>query len=283
MSTGESISEMVPKGRDMIRIIDVWDHNLEEVIALLGKIVDDYRYVAVNSRSPFIRPVVFTSTVDSDYQALKGDVNNSKLYQLGLTFFDERGNLPTDGIGNFMVWQFNFRLFDSTEDVYNFGDLESGIKLLKQSGIDFKKNYEMGIDLTRFGELLMSSGVVLNDEIRWVTLHSRYDLGCLLKVLTGRYLPDSLEEFVKKADAFFPVVDDIRLLMMRCGLNSYKELQLLLEAGMIDTCHEVGSRCLLARRAFMKLKDRFFSGSLEQCVGAALYDHFLLLIDDVEY
>ncbi|RHN45245.1 putative poly(A)-specific ribonuclease [Medicago truncatula] len=49
--------------------------------------------------------------------------------------------------------------------------------LLRQSGIDFKKNNQDGIDARRFGELLMSSGIVLNDNAHWITFHSGYDFG----------------------------------------------------------------------------------------------------------
>jgi hypothetical protein len=44
------------------------------------------------------------------------------------------------------------------------------------------QNEARGINVQHFGELLMSSGIVLNDEIRWITFHSGYDFGYLLKV-----------------------------------------------------------------------------------------------------
>jgi hypothetical protein len=44
------------------------------------------------------------------------------------------------------------------------------------------QNEARGIDVQHFGELLMSSGIVLNDDIRWITFHSGYDFGYLLKV-----------------------------------------------------------------------------------------------------
>jgi CCR4-NOT transcription complex subunit 7/8 len=42
------------------------------------------------------------------------------------------------------------------------------IDLLRRSGIDFKKHHERGIDVNAFGELLMSSGLVLDDSIKWL-------------------------------------------------------------------------------------------------------------------
>jgi hypothetical protein len=36
----------------------------------------------------------------------------------------------------------------------------------------------------RFGELMMTSGLVLMDNVRWISFHSGYDFGYLLKLLT---------------------------------------------------------------------------------------------------
>ncbi len=55
------------------------------------------------------------------------------------------------------------REFKLSEDMY----AHDSIDLLKDSGIDFARNEAQGIDVQRFGELLISSGIVLNDEVSW--------------------------------------------------------------------------------------------------------------------
>jgi hypothetical protein len=53
------------------------------------------------------------------------------------------------------------REFRLADDMY----AQDSIELLKQSGIDFEETEQRGIDVQRFGELLMSSGIVLNEEV----------------------------------------------------------------------------------------------------------------------
>jgi CCR4-NOT transcription complex subunit 7/8 len=43
---------------------------------------------------------------------------------------------------------------------------QDSIDLLTRAGIDFNKNQVEGIDVSDFGEVLMTSGVVLSDQIR---------------------------------------------------------------------------------------------------------------------
>jgi len=45
------------------------------------------------------------------------------------------------------------------------------IELLTKSGINFKRHEEYGIDVEHFGELLISSGLVLLDDVQWVSFH----------------------------------------------------------------------------------------------------------------
>jgi len=162
-----------------LRVREVWAANLEQEMELIRNAVDDFPFVAMDTEFPGVvaRPVgTFKSSREYQYKALKINVDMLKLIQLGLTLSDAEGNLPQHN-GELCVWQFNFRGFNLNEDVY----AQDSIELLKQSGIDFGVNEAAGIDVHRFGELLMASGVVLNDEIKWITFHSGYDFGYLVK------------------------------------------------------------------------------------------------------
>ncbi|KAL9230299.1 hypothetical protein vseg_005671 [Gypsophila vaccaria] len=256
------------KTEDTIHIREVWNHNLEEEFALIREIVDEFPYVAMDTEFPgvVIRPVGnFKNITDYNYKTLKDNVDMLKLIQLGLTFSDEKGNLPTCGTDKFCIWQFNFREFDVGEDVY----ASDSIELLKQCGIDFKKNNEVGIDSSRFAELLMSSGIVLNDCVKWVTFHSGYDFGYLLKLLSCRNMPETQAGFFNLINLYFPIVYDIKHLMKFCnslhgGLNKLAEL---LEVERFGICHQAGSDSLLTCCTFMKLKENFFNGCPEKYAG----------------
>lgn len=66
-------------------------------------------------------------------------------------------------------------LYSKREDMF----APDSIDLLKSSGIDFKRNEEEGIDVEYFGELLITSGLVLFDNIKWVSFHSyAFELLC---------------------------------------------------------------------------------------------------------
>lgn len=258
---------ILPKS-DSIHIRDVWDDNLEEEFDLIREIVDDFPYIAMDTEFPGIvlrRIGNFKNNSDSLYHTLKANVDLLKLIQLGLTFSDEDGNLPTCGTDRFCVWQFNFREFDVSNDVF----ANDSIELLRQSGIDFEKNSQRGIDANRFGELLMSSGIVLNQEVQWVTFHSGYDFGYLLKLLTCQSMPDSQAGFFDLIKLYFPTVYDIKHLMKFCnslhgGLNKLAEL---LDVERVGVCHQAGSDSLLTSCTFRKLKESFFNGSTERYAG----------------
>lgn len=88
---------------------------------------------------------------------------------------------------------------------------QDSIELLKASGIDFDKFEKYGIDIQYFGELMIMSGLVLNDEIKWISFHSSYDFGYLLKTLTCTDLPMDEPGFLDTLLTYFPGIYDVKV------------------------------------------------------------------------
>jgi CCR4-NOT transcription complex subunit 7/8 len=111
------------------------------------------------------------------YQTLRCNVDLLKIIQLGLTFADRDGTFPAT-----CTWQFNFTFnlsevcaichvseHSTSSPHLRYADMyaQDSIDLLKNSGIDFHKFERDGINVHDFGELLITSGLVLNDDIKW--------------------------------------------------------------------------------------------------------------------
>lgn len=88
---------------------------------------------------------------------------------------------------------------------------QDSIDLLQNSGIQFKKHEEEGIEPLEFAELLMTSGIVLMDNIKWLSFHSGYDFGYLIKLLTDNNLPQDESEFFELLKIYFPTIYDVKV------------------------------------------------------------------------
>ena len=191
-------------------IRDVWASNLEDELKIIRQIVQQYPYVAMDTEFPGVvaRPIgEFRSTCDYQYHLLKVNVDLLKIIQLGLTFLDASGQ-PRPGIS---TWQFNFR-FNLNEDMF----AQDSIELLQNSGIQFKRHEDDGIEVSEFAELLMTSGVILNEKVKYLSFHSGYDFGYLLKILRDQELPRDESEFFELLRIYFPVIYDVKYLMKSC-------------------------------------------------------------------
>lgn len=60
---------------------------------------------------------------------------------------------------------------------------EDSVDLLQNSGIQFEKHEQEGIDPIAFAELMLMSGLCLMDNVKWLSFHSGYDFGYLVSVL----------------------------------------------------------------------------------------------------
>ncbi|TFJ85314.1 hypothetical protein NSK_003737 [Nannochloropsis salina CCMP1776] len=238
-----------------MEIREVWLENLDKEMVAVREVVEQYPYVAMDTEFPGVvaRPVGDVSASDYQYKTLKCNVDLLKIIQLGLSFADSDGNSPPDC----PTWQFNFR-FSLSDDIY----AEDSIELLKQSGIDFSKHESHGIDVFRFGELLMTSGLVLMDEVRWISFHSGYDFGYLLKVLTCAALPSDENGFFDLLRTYFPCFYDIKYLMTACqGLHGgLQRIAEELSVARVGPMHQAGSDSLLTAQTFFRLCAVSFDG-----------------------
>lgn len=260
----------------MIR--DVWASNLEIEMEAIRCLVPMFPYISMDTEFPGVvaRPLGnFRNQSEFVYQTLRCNVDLLKLIQLGITLSDSNGNLPN---GN-CTWQFNFK-FSLEDDTY----AQDSIELLTHSGLNFGKHSQQGIDAHDFGELVMTSGLVLMPNVYWTTFHSGYDFGYFLKLLTRRPLPPDESEFISLLRVFFPSFYDIKFMMRACktlkgGLQDIAD-DLGLER--IGIQHQAGSDSLLTCQAFFKMRHLFFDENIDdskyECVlyglesGAITFD-----------
>jgi len=236
-----------------IEIRDVWASNLDEEMEIIRELIDKYPYVAMDTEFPGVvaRPV--GDFGDVQYQTLRCNVDMLKLIQLGLSFTDADGNW-VDGC---TCWQFNFK-FSLSDDMF----AQDSIELLKTSGIDFEKFDKFGIDIQYFGECMMMSGLVLNEDVKWLSFHSSYDFGYLLKTLMCTELAQEEAPFLDMLTTFFPCIYDVKYMMtaaegLHGGLSSLADS---LQVDRIGPMHQAGSDSLLTAQTFFALVKKHFNG-----------------------
>ena len=222
----------------------------------IREVIEKYPYVAMDTEFPGVvaKPVTETYTSDYHYKSLKVNVDLLKIIQLGLSFADEKGNMCPK------IWQFNFQ-FDMEDDMY----AQDSIDLLVNSGISFPDHARRGIDPQLFGELLMVSGLVLDDRVKWVSFHSGYDFAYLLKLLTTQDLPGDEKSFFELLKIYFPTIYDIKymtsLLDGHFFVGGLQKLADDLKCQRLGAEHQAGSDSLLTMSAYFALVKAKFTSS----------------------
>ncbi|KZF19099.1 CAF1-domain-containing protein [Xylona heveae TC161] len=288
------------KGVSKGRIREVWRSNLAQEMQIIRGLVEKYPYISMDTEFPGIvaRPMgTFTTKADYHYQTLRCNVDLLKMIQLGITLFSPAGELPPahaaelstvngSGYPNNLIqcpctWQFNFQ-FTLHDDMY----AQDSIEILQKAGIDFQLHEKNGIDPLEFGSLLITSGLVLLDDVHWVSFHSGYDFGYLVKIMLCKPLPDEEGEFRELLTTFFPSVYDIKFLLKHVakagainnspltpaatqiitGLGQRSGLQDLAdELGVKRTGsqHQAGSDSLLTGKIFWEMRRAIFNGHID--------------------
>ena len=240
----------------------------------------------------------FRGKSDYHYQCLRTNVDMLKVIQIGLTFFNEDGETPPARPTNDMKlgaaaqkaatnapfpcsWQFNFK-FSIGDDMYN----EKSIESLQQAGINFDLLERDGIDPHEFASLLIPSGLVCFDNVRWISFHGGYDFGYLTKLLICLPLPNDEVDFDHKMKLYFPTTYDVKHLMKhairlhnsglltpndpssaeilqkfehKSGLENIAET---LKIKRVGNAHQAGSDSLLTGKVFFSMRDKIFAGDI---------------------
>jgi len=240
-------------------IREVWHHNLREEFHNICHLLREFRFVAMDTEFPgvVIYPTNSGDTDDYGYQLVKGNVDLLKLIQLGITLFDDTGRLPK-GV---CTWQFNFK-FDIETDMY----AEESISLLQNSGLHFDRHREDGIHPHDFAEQMFGSGLVLSEDVTWLTFHSAYDFSYLLSQLKNQKLPSSEAEFQEEVKLYFPRLYDIKYLMLFTEnlIGGLQTVANCLQVERIGTQHQAGSDSLLTGQVFFRMYSDYFSDGLDE-------------------
>ncbi|KAI9114243.1 hypothetical protein K1719_014893 [Acacia pycnantha] len=214
---------------------EVWASNLFSELPLIHSTIPYFSFASFDTEFPgtiiipnvdkHIYPMLSPTT---NYSFMKINVDVLNIIQLGLTLSDSNGNLPKFGTQNGHIWQFNF------------------------SDFDVERDYQK-----------VESGLLFNSHLTWVTFHSSYDFGFLIKLVIGRQLPPNVHEFKHLVAQFFgPKTYDMKHIIKFCnGLcGGLERVAMLLNVNrVVGNSHQAGSDSLLILKTFMKLKDVYFN------------------------
>ncbi|KAE9603292.1 hypothetical protein Lal_00008207 [Lupinus albus] len=260
-----SVSVKMEPNQKPLAVRQVWAYNLVPEFYLITKLIPHYSFIAMDTEFP--GSVFHYPTTDSynhrnlspsdNYTLLKANVDALKLIQVGFTLSDAAGNLPDLGTKYRYIWQFNFRDFNLARDTY----APDSIALLQRQGINFGYNATYGIHSAHFGRLMISSGLLYNCNLTWLTFHGSHDFGYLIKIITRRALPTRLEEFLWFVKVMFgDNVYDVKHMMRSCPslFGGLDRVARTLNVDREGKSHQAGSDSLLTCDVFQKIRDTCF-------------------------
>lgn len=239
------------KKKPNVYIKNVYEDNfIEEINKITTLIEDDFNVIGMDTEFPgTVYNLKNYTKKNIYYEAIRMNINSLKLIQLGISLRNKKGEYPSKY--PYYTWQFNLK-FDISKDIYS----PKSIELLTNAGINFDNLKTNGIDSQIFAQYLMTSGLVLNPEISWISFQGSYDFGYLLRLLLNKPLPETETEFIDLLNLYFPNYYDIRILSkdiccLQGGLNKIAN-RLKIDRGASEA-HQAGSDSYITIEVFMKL------------------------------
>lgn len=227
-------------------IIEVYDNNFVKEIKRLGALLESYPYIGMDTEFPGTVYPCPNYSQGFYYKYIKINVDKLKLIQLGITLFNEKGETPPEG----STWQFNLR-FNHEKEPHS----ADSISMLTHCGIDFSQLSKKGIHYSTFSEYFIISGLILNDQVKWISFNGLSDFAYLLRLVINSNLPENENDFLSTLNIYFPTCYDIKILLsnsenLKGGLNKIAQQ---LGVDRIGEIHQAGSDSILTGEVFFKI------------------------------
>jgi len=233
----------------------VWKGNLQQEFALLRQAVVTHPIVSMDVEFPGVVARSITGPKDTPYETLRCNVDLLNPIQVGFALADKDGNLPVVEGVEVGAWQFNFK-FSLEDDMF----AAESIDLLDRAGVEFDFLKDHGVTHAAFGELLITSGLVLDDDVMFVTFHGGYALAYLLKLMTCKDMPPTVDQFADAIRLYLPRLRDLRYALHKQKPswhggsldNLAGELGVKREPTL--TAHQAGSDAFLALKTYFAME-----------------------------
>jgi CCR4-NOT transcription complex subunit 7/8 len=113
--------------------------------------------------------------------------------------------------------------------------------------------------MDHFGEVFTTSGLVLNENIKWITFHGSYDFAYFIKALSNQALPDDENIFNEMLGIYFCNFYDVRQMIKNVTWlkGSLSRISSDLDIKRIGNTHQAGSDSLVTSKVFFKLLANF--------------------------
>lgn len=113
--------------------------------------------------------------------------------------------------------------------------------------------------MDHFGEVFTTSGLVLNESIKWITFHGSYDFAYLIKALSNQVLPEDENIFNEMLAIYFCNFYDVRQMIKNVTWlkGSLSRISTDLDIKRIGNTHQAGSDSLVTSKVFFKLLANF--------------------------